>query len=195
MDFKLQVLSSAPRAMSRDIRRGLQGRASNLKLIALRSRALCVFFSPMGSRGAVFKGRGVPFEAPSLSRTPSLALLLAASQQVCSNRPHHSAETLCRVIRRNVKKTRIFGKKCKQLSWQSTSCTGTIAWTMKLRPGNADGNGFVTACVRHSLTGLAIARIRSGLSCDDADSPFSTGCVVCNRERGERPWFVRSSCD
>ena len=91
MDFKLQVLSSAPRAMSRDIRRGLQGRASNFKLIALRSRALCVFFSPMGSRGAVFKGRGVPFEAPPLSRTPFLALLLAASQQQTYLKPEASA--------------------------------------------------------------------------------------------------------
>ena len=64
-NFKLQVLSSPPRAMSRDIRRGLQGRASNLKLIALRSRALCVFFSPMGSRGAVFQGARGSVRGPS----------------------------------------------------------------------------------------------------------------------------------
>ena len=81
MDLKLQVLSLAPLAMSRNISRGLQGRASSLNLIALRSCTIYVAPSPMGSHGAVFKGRGVPFEAPPLSHTPFLALLLAASQQ------------------------------------------------------------------------------------------------------------------
>ena len=35
----------------------------------------------MSSCGAVFEGRGVPFEAPPLLHTPFLALLLAASHQ------------------------------------------------------------------------------------------------------------------
>ena len=87
MDFKLQVLSSAPRAMSRNIRRGLQGRASNLNLIALRSRALYVAHHQWAHAGPFFKGRGVPFEAPPLSHTPFLALLLTASQQASDASP------------------------------------------------------------------------------------------------------------
>ena len=39
----------------------------------------------MGSCGTVFKGRGVPFEAPPLLHTPFLALLLAVSQQSMKN--------------------------------------------------------------------------------------------------------------
>ena len=91
MDFKLQVLSSAPRAMSRDIRRGLQGRASNLKLIALRSRALYVAHHQWAHAGPFFKGCRILFEAPPLSHTPFLALLLAASQQQTYLKPEASA--------------------------------------------------------------------------------------------------------
>ena len=81
MDLKLQVLSSPPRATSRNIRRSLQGRALNLNLIALRSRALYVAHHQWARMGPFCKGREVPFEALPLSHTPFLALLLVASQK------------------------------------------------------------------------------------------------------------------
>ena len=91
MDLKLKVLSSAPRAMSCNIRRGLQGRASNLNLIALRSRALYVAHHQWAHIGPFFKGHGVLFEAPPLSHTLFLFLLLAASQQQTYLKPEASA--------------------------------------------------------------------------------------------------------
>ena len=95
MDLELQVLSSAARAMSRNIRRGLQGRAPNLNLIALRSRAFYVAHHQWAHPGPFFKVRGVSFEAPPLSHTLFLTLLLAVSQR--SSQPTFSFVMKCKV--------------------------------------------------------------------------------------------------
>ena len=81
MDLILQVLFSAFRATSSNVRSGLQGRASDLKFTALSIPNTFCNPSRWARAGPFCKGRGVSFEVPPLSCIPILVLLLAASQQ------------------------------------------------------------------------------------------------------------------